>query len=115
MQCAIANLSRLHNVGREIIHQGPGAAVNFQQIPFGERINSAELQHAFRAIFKTAQHGEQIGDDYVVCFANWLNDFPACEDTGDFAEPALQNFDVNSQRERVESTDLNLLPPMRWC
>jgi hypothetical protein len=112
VQCAIANLSRLHDVGREIIRQGPRAAVNFQPITFRQRINSAELKHAFRATFKTAQHSEQIGNDHVVGLAKWLNDFSTREHTGDVAKPALQNLNVNPQGERIESTDLDLLAPV---
>ena len=54
VQCVIANLSRLHDVRGEIIRQRPSAAVNFQSITFRQGINSAELEHAFRAAFKTA-------------------------------------------------------------
>ena len=31
-------------------------------VTFRQRVNSAELEHAFRAAVKTAQHGEQIGE-----------------------------------------------------
>src|SRR6266404_5994669 len=103
----------LHNVGCEIVRQRAGAAVNFEPVAFRQGINSAELQHAFRAILKTALNREQIGNDHTVAFSNRTNDFTAREDAGDVTEPTLQNFDVNSQRERVESANLNLLPPMR--
>src|SRR5262249_5819175 len=109
---AIANPSRLQDVGGEIICQGPVIAINLEAITFRQRIYCAELQHAFRATFKTAQHREQIGNDHVVSFAKWLNDFPAREHTGDVTKPALQNFNVNPQCECIQSTDLNLLSPM---
>ena len=78
-----------------------------------QRINAAELQHTFRASLETAQDSKQIGNDHVVAFADWLNNFPARENTCDIAEPPLQNFYVNSQCERVKPTDLDLLSPVR--
>src|SRR5215471_5940402 len=113
MECAIAHLSHLQHFRREIIHQGSRAAVDFEPIALRKRINAAELQHTFCAILETAQDGEQIGNDHVVAFADWLNDFPAREHTGDMPEPPLQDFYVNSQRERVKSTDLDFLSPVR--
>src|SRR3989442_13536998 len=59
------------------------------------------------------QNGDQIGNYHSVALPNRTNDFTAREDADDVTEPAVQNFDVNSQRERVESANLNLLPPIR--
>ena len=113
MQRPIADLSCLHDIGREIARERAGAAVNFQPITRRQRIDAAKLQYAFRAVFETAQNAEQIRNDHVVPFAHRMNNFPAREHTGDIAEPALQHLDINSQGQSVEPADLYFLPPMR--
>src|SRR5438445_13836543 len=41
-----------------------------------------------------------------------MNDFSAREDASDVSEPALQHFNVNPQRERIQPANLDSLPPV---
>src|SRR5260370_22643849 len=114
VQGAIAHLVRLHNIGAKIVSEAAGAAVNFQPVAGSERIDAAELKDAFGAIFKLAKDGQQIGNDHVVALPDWIDNFSTREDAGDVSEPALQDLDVNPQRENIQPTKLDPLPPMRW-
>ena len=91
----------------------PAAAVNFHPVARRQRIDPAELEHAFGPVFESAKDSEQIGNDDFVALTNWLNDFAARENAIDVSEPALQHFDVNPKRENVEPADFDPLPPMR--
>src|SRR5205814_5058274 len=86
---------------------------NFEAVAGRERVDSAEFQDAFRAVLETAENGEQIRNDNFVPLADPVQDFAAGKDAGDIAEPALEDFDVNTERENVETANLNPLPPMR--
>src|SRR5215471_17464600 len=113
MQAPITNLTRLHHVGTEIVRERAAAAVNFYPITRCKRIDSAEFEHSFNAVVESAKDGKQIGDDDFVALTDWLNNFAAREDAIDVAEPALQHFDVNPQREHVKPANFNPLPPVR--
>src|SRR2546429_7491587 len=63
VQSAIAKLACLDNVGTKIVSKGAGVAVNFQTVAGSQRIDAAELEDAFGAIFELAKDCEQIGND----------------------------------------------------
>src|SRR5919197_3840998 len=96
-----------------IVSERAAAAVNFHPIIWRQPIDSTELEHAFGPIIESAKDSEQIWNDDFVALADWLNNFAARKDASDVSKPALQNFDINPQREHVEPADFNLLPPMR--
>src|SRR5260370_15040176 len=93
---------------------GAGGAVSLQPIARSEHIDAAELEEAFGAICKLAKDGQQIGNDPVVALPDWIDNFSTREDAGDVSEPALQDLDVNPQRENIQTTKLDPLSPMRW-
>ena len=101
------------DVGAEIVGHGAGFAVNFEAVAGREGVDAAELEDAFGAVLELAQDGEQIGHDDVVPLPAGVQDFAAGKDAGDVAEPALEDFDVDAERERVQAADLDALPPMR--
>ena len=55
MQGAIAYSTGFDHIGSEIVNQGPGRAVNFQAIAGGMSVDTAEFEHAFRAIGEMAE------------------------------------------------------------
>src|SRR5207237_3950390 len=97
----------------KVIHQRSAVAVNFQTISRSQRIHAAKFKDAFRTILKTTEHVEQIGNNKFIALAIWMHNLATRENAGDIAQPALQNLHVDSEREHVQSADLNLLPPMR--
>src|SRR4029453_5516724 len=70
MQSAIPNLTRLDNVGTKIVSKGAGVAVNFQTITGSQRIDAAELEDAFGAIFELTKDCAQTGNDIFVALAH---------------------------------------------
>ena len=91
----------------------PAVAVNLEAVAGSERVDAAEFEHAFRAVLEPAEHGQQIGHDDFVALPDVVQDFAAGKNAGDVAEPALQHFDVNAEREHIQPADLDPLPPMR--
>src|SRR6266487_4267850 len=76
-------------------------------------MDAAELEHAFGAIFENTEHIKHVRNDHVIAAPLRVQNFSTREHAGDIAEPALQHFHVNSEREHVQSADLDFLPPMR--
>src|SRR5438128_10993776 len=76
-------------------------------------MDAAKFEHAFGAVLKNTKHVEHVGNDHMIAASLGVQNFSTREDAGDVAEPPLQHFHVNSEREHVESADLDLLPPMR--
>src|ERR1043166_2934014 len=76
-------------------------------------MDAAELELAFGTALECAEDIEHVGNDHSITAALALQNFSVREHAGDIAEPALQHFDINSEREHVEPADLDLLPPMR--
>src|SRR5437660_12888578 len=76
-------------------------------------MDAAEFEHAFGTVLKHTKHVEQVRNDHMIAAPLGVQNFSAREDAADLAEPPLQHFHVNSEREHVESADLDLLPPMR--
>ena len=63
---------------------------------------------------KRAENGQQIrDDDFVALPHRRAATLPARKNAGDVAEPALQDLDVNPERENIQPADLDPLPPMR--
>src|SRR6266403_619103 len=77
----------------------------------GMRSDRTELEHSLRAVGKGAKHGEQIRNDDVITRPDWVDRFPTGEDRGDVAQPALQHFNVNTERHHIQTADLDPLPP----
>src|SRR5207248_2938192 len=97
----------------EIVKQRPAVAENSEPIVRRAGVNTAELEHAFGAVVKNANHIEHVGNDDLITAPLNVENFSAREHSGDVAEPALHYFHVNPEGEHVESADLDLLPPMR--
>ena len=55
---AIAELARLHDIGTKIVSERAGAAINFEPVARRHGIDSAELEHAFRAIIERAKDSQ---------------------------------------------------------
>ena len=53
------------------------------------------------------------GHDHFVALSHRVDDFPTRIHASDIAQPALDHFNVNSEREHVQPADLDPLPPMR--
>src|SRR5205814_5720836 len=105
----VTGFSCPHDVRTKIVRKSAAAAVNFQPVAGYQRVDPTELQHAFGATFETTQNRQQIGNDHIVTFAHRLKNLSASEHTSDFTEPALQHFDVDSQRQSIQAADFNLL------
>src|SRR6516225_5958799 len=97
----------------KIVKQRAAVAENSQPIVRRASMDAAELEHAFSPVFENAKHVEHVRNDNVVTAPIGVQNFSAREHAGEVAEPTLHHFHVNSQREDVEPTDLDLLPPMR--
>src|SRR5450432_1497566 len=113
MQRAIADAAGVHDVGSKIVNNRAKVAVDFQSIRRRQRIDAAKFQNPLHSVRKSAENGQQVGNDDVVTLPGRLENFPARKNSGDIAEPALQHFDVNAESERVQSADLDVLAPMR--
>src|SRR5438552_2243777 len=113
MQGAIAVAAGVHGIGSEVIGHGARFAVDFETIARRQRVDAAELEYEFGDGLGRAQDREQIRNDDVVPLPAPMQDFPARINTGDVAEPALENFDVDAQGENIQAADLDALPPVR--
>ena len=113
VQVAVADAAGLQGLGPEVVGHRARFAVNFETIVGRERVDAAELEHAFGAVLEFAQDREQIRDDDVVTLPAAVQDFPARINAGDVAEPALEDFDVDAQGENIQAADLDALPPVR--
>src|SRR5580700_257772 len=88
-------------------------AINLTPIPLREYIHATEFQNAFSAVGETAQDVEHVRNDHFVTLTNRMHDLAARKNSSYISQPALQNFNVNSEGHHIQPTDLNLLPPMR--
>src|ERR1041385_6790037 len=76
------------------------------------RVDPTELEHAFGAVGKGAEHGEQIRNDDIIALPDRFDRFSTREARRDLAEPALQHLDVNTERHHIQTADFDPLPPM---
>src|SRR4029077_13895423 len=93
-QSFIADLASLDNIGGKIVSERSSMTVNLEAISWRVRTDPAEFEHTFRAVFKAAQHSQQIGNDDFVALPDRIDNFSACEGAGDIAQPALQHLHV---------------------
>src|SRR5205085_3502234 len=76
------------------------------------RVDSAELQHAFRAVGKMTEHRQQVRHNQFIALPNRMQEFSAREYTGNVAKPTLEHFDINPESEDLQPADLDPLPPV---
>src|SRR5688572_9198830 len=70
VQRTIANPANVNRVRSEIVGHGAGVAVNLEAVAGSQGVNTAELEHTFRAVGESTEDGKQIRDNDLVALPN---------------------------------------------